>query len=42
MTRMTEPEVKAALERVPPELRRLFIWLVSGQTVTGKTSDGTT
>jgi hypothetical protein len=33
MPRLTEPELRAAMERVDPELRRLLIWLVTGQTV---------
>lgn len=41
MPRLTEPEVKAAMERCPPELHRLLAWLVSGQIVTASTLNGT-
>ncbi len=33
MTRITEPEMRTALERCPPELHRLLVWLCTGKTV---------
>lgn len=41
MTRLTEPEVKAALDRIPREYHRLLLWLITGQQVTGTTKNGT-
>lgn len=29
---MSEPEVRAAIERIPPDLRALFLWLATGKT----------
>lgn len=31
MARLTEPEMRAALEKCPPELHRLLVWLATGK-----------
>jgi hypothetical protein len=38
MQPMTEPDVRAALERCPRELHPLLLWLVTGQTPTGRSA----
>lgn len=41
MGRLTETEMRAAMERLPRELHPLLLWLVTGQHVTGSARNGT-
>jgi hypothetical protein len=43
MPRLTEPELRAAMEKTPPELHRLLVWLVTGNIPpSGSARNGTT
>jgi hypothetical protein len=37
---MTESEIRVALERVPAELRHLFLWLATGKSPAPNAKDG--
>lgn len=38
---LTEPEVRAALDRCPKELHPLLIWLATGKTAPASAVNGT-
>lgn len=38
---ITETEMRAAMDRLPPELHRLLAWLVTGSAPSGSARNGT-